>query len=166
MAEKENLLKYFKREPKEGGDTNTLSYRRSGRENLEKLITALVNSPRAAEITITFRESYRKLYDDYEIVKLIEAYMKDSIEHFDDIEEILLVSEYGDNHQLHFHGVIIGRARDLSQLLTYMKRRFGRTTIRMIKYPESYKKYLLKEQPNDDVSITYVTRSTTIRLID
>jgi len=158
-----DITTFYTVDAKSPGDTNTLSYRRARRDRLVPFIEEFMNDLNISEITITFKECYRQSYDNYFIHRLVEAYFQDLIYKYD-IMQVLLIPEYGDNHHLHFHGLIQGGSKDISQILTFLKRRFGRTTIRMVKYPESYKKYLLKEQTKDplgDIDVIMIAKIIT-----
>lgn len=124
-----------------GGDTTTLSYLRP---IMERMLEHLDSS----EITITFKQIYRDNLDNDEIIKLIKRYFR--FLPLNDIRELLLIPEYGQNKNLHFHGIIRGKSKSLSGLKGFLNKRFGRSTISNIKYPDSYINYLLKEQEETD----------------
>ena len=103
----------------------------------------------SSEITITFKQKWRDSFDNDEILSMFQRYFR--FLPLNNLKEILLVPEYGANKNLHFHGLIRGRAKELSSLKGFLNKRFGRSTISMIKYPDSYVEYLLKEQKETDL---------------
>jgi len=123
----------------------TLSYCRLKLEHLKSHIDRLCDKPNSSEISITFKPKWRDLYDNLEMKNYIYNYFESMVKQLD-IYYVVLVPEYGSNKNLHYHGLIGGSAETLSQLKIFMNRRFGRCYIRSIKYVESYKKYLVKEQ--------------------
>lgn len=146
-----SIMKYF--ENSEAAIQNPLSYRRKRREKVEKLIEKHIED--SSEITITFKEIYREQLDNDEIMALMSKYFAANA-NVHNLRWLLLIPEYGDNNNLHFHGLVKAKHKDLSQLQSWLKRRFGRTTIRSIKYTESYKKYLMKEQDEDYIECIYI----------
>ncbi|AUM61971.1 putative Rep [uncultured virus] len=129
-------------ENKNCGNTTTLSYCRS---RMEQMIEQLDSS----EITITFKQKWRDEFTNDEIHQMIIKYFG-SIP-LTDLRELLLISEYGENRNLHYHGIIRGKLKDVSQLKSFLNKRFGRTEIKVIKYPQSYVKYMLKEQTEEEI---------------
>lgn len=143
----ENLETYFgclKETPTDAAIQKSLSYRR---------ITTEINNhiDECSEITITFKQRYRDILNDDEIHNLISSYMKWAYD-FLNLNYILLIQEYGDNNNLHYHGLIRGKAKYLSQLKGLLNRRFGRNTIRCIRNTLRYTDYLLKEQSKDTLN--------------
>lgn len=131
-----------------GANRNTLSDLRLGK--VEKYVQFLLDKPKAMEITITFKPKWREEYDNQEIIAALRRYFRlngplISMEH------LLLVTEYGENLNLHFHGIIVAKPKDLSQFKIWLNKRFGRSTISYIRHPESYAKYLLKEQTTSEM---------------
>lgn len=104
----------------------------------------MVNELDASEITLTFRSGYDEL-DDNELKEYINKYFRFVPLN---LREIFLVAEYGDTNRLHFHGIVRGTHKDMSQLLKWTKRRFGRTTIKTIAHPDKYNEYIWKEKPD------------------
>lgn len=133
-----------------GGDTNVLSY-------LRPLMEKMLEYKDSSEITITFKQSWRNDFTNDEIIKFVERYFR--FLPLNNLKEVILVPEYGANKNLHFHGIIRGKAKSLSELKGFLNKRFGRSTISNVKYVESYVKYLLKEQeetdPDDIIHMTY-----------
>lgn len=122
---------------------------------LLNIIESLVNDTKTSEITITFRDSFINQFNDMDdIIQTIEHYFK--FLPTNTIHKILLVPEYGETSRIHFHGLIRGSRKELSSLLLWLKKRFGRSTISMIKYPERYKDYLLKENPTEYIYYDYI----------
>lgn len=119
------------------GDTTTLSY-------LRPIIERMMNTMDKSEITITFKQNYRDQWDNNDISAMIKRYFR--FLPSKDITEVLLVPEYGNNHNLHYHGLIRGKAKEKSDLKSWMNKRFGRSTITMVRHEERYVEYLLKEQ--------------------
>lgn len=146
-----NIMEYMKSETP--AIQTTLSYRRMKSADLLVVISELIEEPRASEVTITFKECWRTAFNDDEIDKMLQRYFDALCETFG--FDILLVREYGENHHLHYHGIIVGKAKDKSMVLSLFKRRFGRSTIKNIQYTESYKKYLMKEQEGEVDIIFY-----------
>lgn len=120
---------------------NPLSNRR---QFVEKVIERMVNSLDASEVTITFKQTYRNNNTNYEIIAFMRKYFQ--FLPLNLIKEIILLPEYGENKNLHFHGIIRGKASSVSELKGFLNRRFGRSTIATIRKPENYVKYMLKEQ--------------------
>jgi len=129
-------------DPDKGTNTEPLSY-------LCPLIEGMIEKLDASEVTITFRQSWRDNLQNHEIIRMIERYFRFLPLTY--IREVLLVPEYGTNNNLHFHGIIRGKACDLSELKTFLNKRFGRSTICTIRCTEHYAQYLVKEQADTDV---------------
>lgn len=122
--------------------------------NCRILVDQMVNKMDASEITITFKQKYRDILTNSEISKTIAKYFR--FLPLNHIREILLIPEYGTNKNLHYHGIIRGRAASVSELKGFLNRRFGRTTITSIRNTEKYKEYILKEQTNYDCDYIYI----------
>jgi len=148
-----SILSYF-----DGGNRNTLSDCRPvvpkeipaalAREHTERM----VNKLNASEITITFTAAWDVIEDD-EIIRFISEYFR--CLPLSSLREVLLVAEYGETNRLHFHGIIVGKPKELSQLNKWLRRRFGRTTLRTIKHAEAYAAYMWKETPTSAIWIDY-----------
>lgn len=117
---------------------NALSYLRP---IMDKMMD---NNMDYAEISITFRQKWRDMFNNTELKRMINRYFR--FLPLSDIREILLIPEYGDSKNLHYHGIIRGKASELSELKTFLNHRFGRSRIATVRKPEDYKKYMLKEQ--------------------
>lgn len=137
-----DITDYFE----ECGGTNTLSYRRMSRENCSKIIDTMMEDLRTAEVTITFKEKFRTNFQNSDLFYIVQKIIDNQFNMYKTLSEVLLIPEYGNNNHLHFHGLITATKPDLSNMLNAYKRILGRSEIKMIKYPESYKRYLLKEQ--------------------
>ena len=147
-------------ETKTAAIQNTLSNRR---QFVENVINRMANSSDASEVTITFKQTYRNNNTNYEIIAFMRKYFRFLPLN---LKEIILLPEYGDNKNLHFHGIIRGKASSVSELKGFLNRRFGRCTIATIRRPENYIKYLLKEQEdiileddfiyNDYIGVIYI----------
>lgn len=132
---------------------DTLSY---CRPIMEQMVSQLDSS----EITITFKQTWRDTMDNEDIMRMMKKYFN-SIP-LNDLRELILVPEYGESLNLHYHGVIRGKLKDVSSLKTFLNRKFGRTEIKNIKYPDSYVKYMLKEQDETDIEdIIYIKYNDT-----
>lgn len=116
---------------------NTLSY-------LRPIMERMIEHTDCSEITITFKQTYRDNFDNEEITNMLKRYFM--FVPLQDMKQLLLVPEYGNNSNLHFHGLIRGKKKDMSSLKLFLNKRFGRSTISMVRYPDSYIKYMLKEQ--------------------
>lgn len=114
------------------------------RQFVETVIDRMANSLDASEITITFKPTYRVNNTNYEIIAFMRKYFR--FLPLNLLKEIILLPEYGENKNLHFHGIIRGKASSVSELKGFLNRRFGRSTIATIRYPDKYTKYMLKEQ--------------------
>lgn len=113
---------------------------------LEARVERMVEAKDASEITITFKPKYRETWDNDELIIYIKRYFAFMPLN---LKEVVLVTEYGDNLNLHFHGIIRGTSKDKSQLKTYLNKRIGRSTVSTIRNTIKYKEYLLKEQTID-----------------
>lgn len=111
---------------------------------VEKVIDRMANSLDASEITITFKPTYRVNNTNYEIISFMRKYFR--FLPLNILKEVILLPEYGANKNLHFHGIIRGKASSVSELKGFLNRRFGRATVSTIRYPDKYTKYMLKEQ--------------------
>ena len=138
-------------EYKMGGDSKPLSNRRP---TVEYLIDKMVNTLDASEVTITFKPIYRVNNTNLEIINFMRKYFR--FLPLNLLREIILIPEYGCNKNLHFHGIIRGKASSVSELKGFLNRRFGRSTISNIRYPEQYQNYLLKEQEEDITEADYI----------
>lgn len=114
------------------------------RQFVEKVIDRMANSLDASEITITFKPTYRVNNTNYEIIAFMRKYFR--FLPLNLLKEVIILPEYGENKNLHFHGIIRGKASSVSELKGFLNRRFGRATVSTIRYPDKYIKYLLKEQ--------------------
>lgn len=103
------------------------------------------------EITITFRPVFR-CYTDIQIRKMCYNYLRNTVRA--DFQYILY-PEYGDNHNLHYHGVIYTDSKRtktyISELKRLINRDVGRSYIRCVQYVESYKEYIQKERDSFDI---------------
>lgn len=106
---------------------------------------------KASEITITFKPIYRNKYIDLEISKIVRLFMMPYAK-----ASYILVPEYGDNYNLHYHGVIIAPSNLKSQIKKESNLLLGRTELKSIQYTQSYLKYCLKERDNIDNYIDLV----------
>lgn len=146
MAEGLNILSYFR--PLKGSLPAQPYYMSKTICTDGELRTEIEdNVGKCSEISITFKQIYRNTYTNLEIEYLIMKYIDYCIDYFD-LDYILLVSEYGESHNLHFHGLIKGNRKNLSEMKLWLNKRWGRSTIKSIQYTESYAKYLMKEQDN------------------
>lgn len=118
--------------------------RKLKRKEAHEITDRMVNELDASEITLTFRAGYDEL-DDNEIKEYINKYFRFVPLN---LRELFLVAEYGETNRLHFHGIVRGTHKDMSQLLKWIKRRFGRATIKTISHPEQYNQYIWKEHPD------------------
>lgn len=119
---------------------NPLSYCRTTMEQMLERLDA-------SEISITFKQQWRDLKTNEEIKEMIRKYF--NYLPFNGLRELIMITEYGTSKHLHYHGIIRGKVKDLSELNNMLNKRFGRSYIRTIKYPESYVKYMMKEQDDD-----------------
>lgn len=126
----------------EAANTETLSY-------LRPIIVEMMEHLDASEITVTFKQKWCDSFDNDEILSMFQRYFR--FLPLNNLKEILLVPEYGANKNLHFHGIIRGRAKELSSLKGFLNKRFGRSTISMIRSHEDYARYLQKEQDHTDI---------------
>lgn len=123
-------------------------------DDISKIYDEMTDKLDASEITITFSDTFMNHFNDMdEIISLIRRYFASLP--LSGIREILLVPEYGATLRLHFHGVIRGTKKDCASLLRWLRKRFGRTTISMIRNTEEYKRYILKEKPEEYVYNDY-----------
>jgi len=103
----------------------------------------LIRTLKASEITITFKETYRNT-TDLNIRDLLTIYLK---HHIGEGVFYILYPEYGANYKLHYHGIIWGgSSRVYSSIKRKLSKDIGRNTLRMISFPDSYWKYLIKER--------------------
>lgn len=123
---------------------NTLSNCRTRAERM-------VNKRDCAEITITFKPKWRDNFDNEEIIVLVRRYFKALP--LNDIREVLLIPEYGSNLNIHFHGLIRGRVKDLSTLKGFLNKRLGRSTISSVQLPKNYVDYILKEVVKNETTM-------------
>lgn len=124
--------------PREAQIRNTLS-------DLCPRMVELALKQDVCEITVTFKQHYRDNFNNTEIHHMLYRYIK--YMPLNGLYELFLIGEYGDNHNLHYHGIVRGTRNALSQVKIYLNRRFGRTSISTIRDIYSYVKYLMKEQP-------------------
>lgn len=127
-------------------------------DGTKDLITSYINNmideDDASEITITFRDQFMSHYENTsEIFHLLKRWLRFLPLSY--IREILLVPEYGETNRLHFHGIIRAKAKDKSDLLMFLKKRFGRATITSIRNTQKYKEYMLKEDPEEFIHMLY-----------
>ena len=114
------------------------------RQFVETVIDRMANSLDASEISITFKPIYRVNNTNYEIMAFMRKYFR--FLPLNLLKEIILLPEYGESKNLHFHGIIRGKASSVSELKGFLNRRFGRSTVATIRHPDKYIKYMLKEQ--------------------
>lgn len=136
----------------ENGDPKFLSDRRWWEEDarpwLEMTVEDMLEKHDSSEITITFKQKWRDQFNNDEIHAFLKEYfLKNDIF---DYKEIILFREFGDNLNMHYHGIVRGLASKKSQLKTWLNRRLGFTFIRMVRNTERYKNYLFKEQLDID----------------
>lgn len=118
-------------------------------EECHKIVYDMIDNNNGSEITITFVERLRVMYSDIELAKRLRKYIGCITEKY--AVNIVLFPEYGDNNNLHYHGVITNRTTrgcktKYSKILRELKASCGRTTLRSIRNTEKYKKYLFKER--------------------
>jgi len=115
--------------------------------NCRMMAEKMVNTMDSSEITITFKQKYRDMMTNEEISLIMRKYFR--FLPLNHIRELILIPEYGQNKNLHYHGIIRGKASSVSELKGFLNRRFGRTTITTIRNTEQYLKYILKEQTEE-----------------
>lgn len=150
--------------PKENLQRAEIRTTLSNLRSLEARVERMVEAKDSAEITITFKQKYRDTWDNDELI----IYMKRYFAFMPlNLKEILLVTEYGDNMNLHFHGILRGTAKDKSTVKSYCNKRIGRTTVSTIRNTQKYKEYLLKEQTRETLKdIIYFNYEDDIERLD
>lgn len=108
--------------------------------SIDEYTEQIANQSNSSEITITFKPIYRAKYSDVEQAKIIRLMLQ-----VYDINYIL-IPEFGQNMNLHYHGVIAGKSSTKSTVKKELLRLIGRTEIRNIQFVESYLQYLQKER--------------------
>lgn len=117
-------------------------------------IDNMIEEKDASEITITFRDKFLNNYENTsEIFHLLKRWLRFLPLSY--IREILLIPEYGETNRIHFHGIIRAKAKDKSDMLMFLKKRFGRATIATIRNTQQYKEYMLKEKPEEFIHVLY-----------
>lgn len=99
----------------------------------------------ASEITITFKQKFRDAMDNDEIETVLAEFFCDMLTH-NKLDRLILIREYGDSHNLHYHGLINLRGNgnaDLSSLKSFLCKKFGRTTIKAVNKSHRYLNYLI-----------------------
>lgn len=109
--------------------------------SIDEYLNKFVEEPNASEFTITFKPIYRAKYTDKEIAKIVRIFLQP----YKNVSYIL-IPEYGEHYNLHYHGIITGYKNVKSTILKDCKKFFGRTEIKNIQYSQSYLEYLKKER--------------------
>lgn len=123
-------------------------------KRIDEIVDTMLEQLDSSEITITFKPKYRDILSNIEISSLMRRYFR--FLPLNNLKEIILIPEYGQNKNLHYHGIIRGKASSVSELKGFLNRRFGRTTITSIRNTENYKKYIFKEQEGPDCTEEYI----------
>ena len=123
-------------------------------KHIDEIVDTMLEQLDSSEITITFKQKYRDTLTNSEISLMMRKYFR--FLPLDHLKEIILIPEYGNNKNLHYHGIIRGKASSVSELKGFLNRRFGRTTITSIRNTENYKKYIFKEQEGPDCTDDYI----------
>lgn len=134
------------------GEENTLLSRVLGNISRNGLNEELnIHSLNGMEITITFKQSIRDKYNDTEIRNTLIKWL--NINCHNKLRYIL-IPEYGDNFNLHYHGVIWSINNTIKTAISNLKRdlrrEFGFTYIRYIRNYDKYMIYINKEQKEED----------------
>ena len=148
---------YLKVKPKTSGNSNTLSNCRITdpvQEHIDEIVDTMLEQLDSSEITITFKPKYRDTLTNGEISSMMRTYFR--FLPLNHLKEIILIPEYGNNKNLHYHGIIRGKASSVSELKGFLNRRFGRSTITSIRNTENYKNYIFKEQEGPDCTEEYI----------
>jgi len=123
-------------------------------KHMDEIVDTMLEQLDSSEITITFKQKYRDILANSEISSITAKYFR--FLPLNKLKEIILIPEYGNNKNLHYHGIIRGKASSVSELKGFLNRRFGRTTITSIRNTENYKKYIFKEQEGPDCTEDYI----------
>lgn len=95
------------------------------------------------ELTITFTQNYRAMFDDEEIAGILYQeliYLRPRS------MNIVLIPEWGEkSNNLHYHGIISGSPSGMNKIKRQLEVRFGRTELKTISYPKSYYNYVIKD---------------------
>lgn len=98
------------------------------------------------EICVTFTEHNRLNYKEATLQYIVEGGIKLAVKNRRCKPEWLLIPEYSGVGNMHYHGMLKGfNGPALAALKRILNHTCGRTCIHMVKYPESYKKYIFKD---------------------
>lgn len=133
-------------------------YRRP--EELTKLYNKCFEDGAPSEICITFKQKYRNDLTNEQIERMVIDFFSDLLIH-GKLKRLLLVSEYGKNYNLHYHGIIMLKSKspkNYSDLKSMLSKTLGRTTLSAVHNQEQYEKYIKKEQHDNDEFIFIESR--------
>lgn len=98
------------------------------------------------EICVTFTDNLRCNYKERTLTKIVEDGVLLAIKNRRCNPIYYFLGEYSKTGQFHFHGMLRGfNGAALAALKRILNHTCGRTTISMVKYPDSYKEYVYKQ---------------------
>lgn len=121
-------------------------------EDLEESYNEEFKKHNMTEICMTFKQAWRNIHTNQEIEDQVVSFFYDMMVH-NELDSILLVREYGDSNNLHYHGIIRLKThcgKTLSQVKSKIGKLFGKNTIKAVHNQSQYYTYITKEQASND----------------
>lgn len=99
----------------------------------------------ATEITITFKPELHNSWLEHTLKEITERTLRKAMKKAPAKASMLLIGEHSPTGLFHYHGIFWGIPNDIvSRIKRACARDLGRTEIKMIRYTETYEKYMFK----------------------
>jgi len=131
-----------------GGNGNTLSHFRpfsatlefeEAEEKLDEL-----DPMKCVGITITFMPCLLDRWHPITLREMVEKQIRKTLKKASEDTGVILIGEFSPVGRWHYHGILYSMSGDIiARLHRACRTHFGRTEVKMIRYHESYIKYLL-----------------------
>lgn len=108
---------------------------------LEQRVKELVDN--SLEICVTFKPLLQSMYNSNTLTDIVSNLLKKIHKKHD--MELILIGEFSDSGMYHMHGLVKADGRTINIIKRNLTRDIGRVKIGMIKYTESYAKYIMKD---------------------
>lgn len=128
-----------------GGDGNTLSHLRP-KLDIQDALQCIrdIDDTISTEISITFRPELSARWSSTSLAHITETVLRKALKHKRKDIGIILIGEYSEVGRWHYHGMITHSSGDICNLIKRVcARELGRTEIKQISFPESYKTYMM-----------------------
>lgn len=112
---------------------------------LEEKLRELVKESSPLEVTVTFRDDLRAAYQSFSLTNMLYKCLDRTRLHEGDYLQVIMVGEFSASGHYHLHGIMRTTPRLTDLIKRKLVKEFGRVEIQLIRYPESYISYILKD---------------------